>query len=62
MWFMTRNALARAAGISPQAILYHIKRGTLMASRSIDGSYVIDVDDARSFITRRNARMQRKAA
>jgi hypothetical protein len=59
---MTRNALARAAGISPQAILYHIKRGSLIASRSIDGSYVIAVDDARSFIARRNARIRKKAA
>jgi len=59
---MTRNALARAAGISPQSVVYHIRRGTLMARRSIDGSYVIDEDDARSFIKRRNARMARTAA
>jgi hypothetical protein len=59
---MTQTALARAAGISRQAVAYHVQRGTLMARRSVDGSYVIDEDDARSFITRRNARMRRRAA
>jgi hypothetical protein len=59
---MTQSALARAAGISRQAVAYHVQRGSLMARRSIDGSYVIDEDDARSFITRRDAQMRRKAA
>jgi hypothetical protein len=59
---MTQSALARAAGISRQAVAYHVERGTLMARRSIDGSYVIDEDDAHSFIQRRDARMRKKAA
>ena len=59
---MTQSSLAREAGISRQAVASHVKRGTLIAKRSSDGSYVIDVDDARSFIARRNARMRRKAA